>query len=217
MARGYRSRWFVLENGVLSYYRNQDEEGKASRGSISMSVAVLMPSADEKALKFELSNKLGKSYPSFWLKATRESSCGPQSLADGIQTLRRPLAGLMRCVKVSRPPARHRRLLALDLAGRSTPRQPTVAARPTPRAMTRPIPRDLATVMGPSSETTRRSGTRSARPRAQTTLSLLRRRPRPRSSSLSNSSTRSLVPPASRVTQRRRTITTTSRRRSRIR
>jgi oxysterol-binding protein 1 len=91
MARGYRTRWFVLDNGelvsspfisprtkltspfagVLSYYRTQEDEGKASRGSINMSVAnVVAPGVDK--LKFEVNNKLGKSFPSFWLKGNRE-------------------------------------------------------------------------------------------------------------------------------------------------
>lgn len=71
MARGYRSRWFVLDNGVLSYYRSQEEEGKASRGAISMTVARVLPPGSDK-LKFEVSNKLGKSFPSFWLKGNRK-------------------------------------------------------------------------------------------------------------------------------------------------
>ena len=36
--KGYRSRWFVLENGVLSYYKNQDDTEDACRGSINMRV-----------------------------------------------------------------------------------------------------------------------------------------------------------------------------------
>ena len=68
MARGYRSRWFVLDNGVLSYYRSQDDEGKASRGSISMQVARLVPPSSADGYKFEVNNSLGKSFPSFWLK-----------------------------------------------------------------------------------------------------------------------------------------------------
>ncbi|SGY27552.1 BQ5605_C124g13324 [Microbotryum silenes-dioicae] len=69
MARGYRSRWFVLSNGVLSYYRSQEDEGKASRGSINMGVAQIVTSASDK-LKFEVNNKLGKSFPSFFLKGS---------------------------------------------------------------------------------------------------------------------------------------------------
>ncbi|KAF9471861.1 hypothetical protein BDN70DRAFT_887641 [Pholiota conissans] len=43
VAKGYNTRWFVLKNGVLSYYRHQDDETVASRGSISMKTAVLHP------------------------------------------------------------------------------------------------------------------------------------------------------------------------------
>ncbi|GAA5924058.1 hypothetical protein JCM3775_005584 [Rhodotorula graminis] len=65
---GYKPRWVVLENGVLSYYRHQEDEGRASRGSISMSVAKLDPPGSDK-LKFTISNKLGgKSAPAFYLK-----------------------------------------------------------------------------------------------------------------------------------------------------
>ncbi|KAK4054159.1 hypothetical protein OIV83_001185 [Microbotryomycetes sp. JL201] len=66
VARGYRSRWFVLDNGVLSYYRTQEDEGKASRGSINMGVAHVTQGSDK--LKFSIENKLGKSFPSFYLK-----------------------------------------------------------------------------------------------------------------------------------------------------
>ncbi|KAF9043191.1 Oxysterol-binding protein-domain-containing protein [Panaeolus papilionaceus] len=41
VAKGYNTRWFVLKNGVLSYYRHQDDETVASRGSISMKSAIL--------------------------------------------------------------------------------------------------------------------------------------------------------------------------------
>ncbi|GAA6055777.1 hypothetical protein JCM3770_004796 [Rhodotorula araucariae] len=65
---GYKPRWFVLENGNLAYYRSQEDEGRASRGSISMSVAKLDPPGTDK-LKFTVSNKLGgRSAPAFYLK-----------------------------------------------------------------------------------------------------------------------------------------------------
>ncbi|KAA8578847.1 hypothetical protein FQN60_000056, partial [Etheostoma spectabile] len=35
---GWQPRWFVLENGVLSYYDCEDDVGKGSKGSIKMSV-----------------------------------------------------------------------------------------------------------------------------------------------------------------------------------
>uniref|UniRef100_A0A8C6LX83 PH domain-containing protein n=1 Tax=Nothobranchius furzeri TaxID=105023 RepID=A0A8C6LX83_NOTFU len=35
---GWQPRWFVLENGVISYYDTEDDVGKGSKGSIKMSV-----------------------------------------------------------------------------------------------------------------------------------------------------------------------------------
>lgn len=95
LARGYRTRWFVLDNGpsprfllplsalvqcvqpdtmylragMLSYYRSQEDEGKASRGAINMAVARVSTPGQDK-LKFEVSSKLGKTFPSFFLKGS---------------------------------------------------------------------------------------------------------------------------------------------------
>ncbi|KAG0143072.1 hypothetical protein CROQUDRAFT_96759 [Cronartium quercuum f. sp. fusiforme G11] len=69
MAKGYNTRWLVLHNGYLSYYRDQKDEGKAVRGSISMSVAIITgPDITKDKLRFEVSSKLGSSYPRFYLK-----------------------------------------------------------------------------------------------------------------------------------------------------
>ncbi|XP_068597151.1 pleckstrin homology domain-containing family A member 3-like [Brachionichthys hirsutus] len=35
---GWQPRWFVLEDGVISYYDSEDDVGKGSKGSIKMSV-----------------------------------------------------------------------------------------------------------------------------------------------------------------------------------
>ncbi|XP_045145489.1 oxysterol-binding protein 2-like [Echinops telfairi] len=35
--KGYQRRWFVLSNGLLSYYRNQDEMAHTCRGTINLS------------------------------------------------------------------------------------------------------------------------------------------------------------------------------------
>lgn len=48
VAKGYNTRWFVLKDGVLSYYRHQEDESIASRGSISMKTAILKPSERNK-------------------------------------------------------------------------------------------------------------------------------------------------------------------------
>ena len=35
---GWQPRWFILDDGILSYYNSQDEVGKGCKGSIKMSV-----------------------------------------------------------------------------------------------------------------------------------------------------------------------------------
>jgi ankyrin repeat protein len=66
--KGYQLRWFVLEDGVLSYYKHQDDAGSACRGAINMRIAKLHMSADEKT-KFEI---IGKSSVKYTLKANNE-------------------------------------------------------------------------------------------------------------------------------------------------
>ncbi|PNP48973.1 hypothetical protein TGAMA5MH_00132 [Trichoderma gamsii] len=66
--KGYQLRWFVLEDGVLSYYKHQDDAGSACRGAINMKIAKLHMSPDEKT-KFEI---IGKSSVKYTLKANHE-------------------------------------------------------------------------------------------------------------------------------------------------
>lgn len=66
--KGYQLRWFTLEDGVLSYYKHQDDSGSACRGAISMRIAKLNMSPDEKT-KFEI---IGKSSVKYTLKANHE-------------------------------------------------------------------------------------------------------------------------------------------------
>ncbi|BGP57314.1 hypothetical protein JCM8202v2_004954 [Rhodotorula sphaerocarpa] len=63
LARGYKPRWFT---GVLSYYRDQADEGNVSRGSISMTVAKIDPPAADK-LKFVIGSKTDRN-SAFYLK-----------------------------------------------------------------------------------------------------------------------------------------------------
>ncbi|EJD53857.1 hypothetical protein AURDEDRAFT_157107 [Auricularia subglabra TFB-10046 SS5] len=58
VAKGYSPRWFVLKDGVLSYYRNQSDEGIASRGSISMKSASVKVSSAADKLRFEVHSHL---------------------------------------------------------------------------------------------------------------------------------------------------------------
>ncbi|KAJ3804726.1 Oxysterol-binding protein-domain-containing protein [Lentinula aff. lateritia] len=53
LAKGYNPRWFVLKGGVLSYYRRQEDETVASRGSISIKSVVVKVSPSDK-LRFEV-------------------------------------------------------------------------------------------------------------------------------------------------------------------
>ncbi|KAJ7474889.1 Oxysterol-binding protein-domain-containing protein [Mycena latifolia] len=54
VAKGYNTRWFVLKDGVLSYYRHQEDEQFASRGSIAVRTCVLKPPTGAERLRFEV-------------------------------------------------------------------------------------------------------------------------------------------------------------------
>ena len=62
---GYKLRWFVLEDGVLSYYKHQDDAGSACRGAMNMRIAKLSMDAQDKT-RFEIH---GKSSVKYHLKA----------------------------------------------------------------------------------------------------------------------------------------------------
>ncbi|KAJ4504172.1 hypothetical protein HRR83_008580 [Exophiala dermatitidis] len=62
---GYKLRWFVLEEGVLSYYKHQDDAGSACRGAINMRIARLHMDPQDKT-RFEIQ---GKSSVKYHLKA----------------------------------------------------------------------------------------------------------------------------------------------------
>ncbi|ODH50511.1 hypothetical protein GX48_03329 [Paracoccidioides brasiliensis] len=62
---GYKLRWFVLEDGVMSYYKHQDDAGSACRGAINMRIATLHMDAQDKT-RFEIQ---GKSSVKYHLKA----------------------------------------------------------------------------------------------------------------------------------------------------
>ena len=62
---GYKLRWFVLEDGVLSYYKHQDDAGSACRGAINMRIARLYMDPKDKT-NFEIQ---GKSSVKYHLKA----------------------------------------------------------------------------------------------------------------------------------------------------
>jgi oxysterol-binding protein 1 len=65
---GYKLRWFVLEDGVLSYYKHQDDAGSACRGAMNMKIAKLSMDPQDKT-RFEI---VGKSSVKYHLKANHE-------------------------------------------------------------------------------------------------------------------------------------------------
>jgi hypothetical protein len=65
---GYKLRWFVLEDGVLSYYKHQDDIGSACRGAINMHIAKLYMDPQDKQ-RFEIQ---GKSSVKYHLKANHQ-------------------------------------------------------------------------------------------------------------------------------------------------
>ncbi|KAL8912688.1 MAG: hypothetical protein Q9171_002321 [Xanthocarpia ochracea] len=62
---GFKLRWFVLEDGVLSYYKHQDDADSACRGAINMRIAKLHLDPQDKT-RFEIE---GKSSVKYHLKA----------------------------------------------------------------------------------------------------------------------------------------------------
>lgn len=80
---GYKLRWFVLENGVLSYYKKQGDTESACRGAINMKQATLHLDSTEK-LQFEV---ISRDSSKFHLKANHpvETSRWVWALTNAIQ------------------------------------------------------------------------------------------------------------------------------------
>jgi len=92
---GWRTRWFVLENGVLSYCelysskhcsslradRNREDEAVACRGSIALASASLHPSTD--GSRFEIHSRASSSVPKFIVKSAHRAE-----IARWVQTIR---------------------------------------------------------------------------------------------------------------------------------
>jgi hypothetical protein len=66
--KGFQLRWFVLEDGIMSYSKHQDDAGSACRGAINMRIARLNMDPSEKT-KFDI---IGKSSVKYHLKANHE-------------------------------------------------------------------------------------------------------------------------------------------------
>lgn len=78
-AEGYKKRWFVLEEGVLSYYKNQAEYPVSCRGSINMQFAKVHRHPTDK-LRFEVTS-LTNAHTKIHLRAETVSEAGRWNLA----------------------------------------------------------------------------------------------------------------------------------------
>ncbi|KAI0808977.1 Oxysterol-binding protein-domain-containing protein [Irpex lacteus] len=93
VAKGYSTRWFVLKDGVLSYFHHQEDEQVASRGSIAMKTAVLKSTPGSGGLRFEVQSTptRGNSVQKWYVKANHpvEASRWMQALTKSIQWAQR--------------------------------------------------------------------------------------------------------------------------------
>ncbi|KAH8091395.1 Oxysterol-binding protein-domain-containing protein [Cristinia sonorae] len=97
VAKGYNTRWFVLRNGVLSYYRHQEDEGVSSRGSIAMKTAQLKSTPGSGGLRFEVHSTPARGHHTaqkWYMKANHpvEASRWMQALTKSIEWSRRDTA-----------------------------------------------------------------------------------------------------------------------------
>ncbi|OCH89825.1 hypothetical protein OBBRIDRAFT_793900 [Obba rivulosa] len=94
VAKGYNTRWFVLQDGIFSYYRHQEDESVACRGSIAMKMAVLTVSPGHQGLRFEVHSSPTRGHngvQKWYLKANHpvEASRWIQALQKSIEWSRK--------------------------------------------------------------------------------------------------------------------------------
>lgn len=76
-AGGYKSRWFVLENCILSYFKNQDDAGNSCRGSINMKIAKISIDSSDRQ-RFDI---IGKGSIRYHLRANHPSEAKKWTIA----------------------------------------------------------------------------------------------------------------------------------------
>lgn len=67
MVGGFKLRWFVLSNGVLSYYQSPEDEGRHTRGSTYMRYATIRTEKDP--TRFEIISRVGNGSNKMYLRA----------------------------------------------------------------------------------------------------------------------------------------------------
>ncbi|KAF9218913.1 hypothetical protein BS17DRAFT_883213 [Gyrodon lividus] len=95
VARGYNTRWFVLKDGVFSYYRHQEDESVASRGAISMKTAILKVGTGAEKTRFEVHSTPSRGHTSgvqkWYMRANHpvEAARWTQAISKSMEWYRR--------------------------------------------------------------------------------------------------------------------------------
>ncbi|KAI6112236.1 Oxysterol-binding protein-domain-containing protein [Pisolithus croceorrhizus] len=95
VARGYNTRWFVLKDSVLSYYRHQEDENVASRGAISLKTAILKTGNGGDKTRFEVHSAPSRSRASgiqkWYMRANHpvEAARWTQAISNSMEWARR--------------------------------------------------------------------------------------------------------------------------------
>ncbi|KAG6333241.1 hypothetical protein ID866_5849 [Astraeus odoratus] len=96
VARGYNTRWFVLKDGILSYYRHQEDENIASRGAISLKNAVLKVGSGNDKTRFEVHSTPSRGHTTgvqkWYMKANHpvEAARWTQAISKSMEWYKRP-------------------------------------------------------------------------------------------------------------------------------
>ncbi|KAG1835395.1 Oxysterol-binding protein-domain-containing protein [Suillus subalutaceus] len=94
VAKGYNTRWFVLKDGVFTYYRHQEDEDIASRGAIAMKTAILKLSPGGDKTRFEIHSTPSRGHATgqkWYMRANHhvEAAGWTQALGKSIEWARR--------------------------------------------------------------------------------------------------------------------------------
>ncbi|WFD36432.1 hypothetical protein MCUN1_003311 [Malassezia cuniculi] len=73
MVGGFKLRWFVLQDGVLSYYQCPEDEGRLVRGSTHLQYATIRTEKDP--TRFEIISRVGKGSNKMYLRANDAAEC----------------------------------------------------------------------------------------------------------------------------------------------
>ncbi len=143
----------MLEDGILSYYHSQDDEGKKSRGAINMRYAKIRADNNDKH-RLEVISETGKGTSKLWLRGTH-----PVERARWVQVLQqtKEFFNLERQTSATESFYRQRTASSASLQGAPTLANPAGIVRPSSTA---PSERG-AGIVRPSSTAPSEKGSRS--------------------------------------------------------